>query len=325
MKITFSGYTGASNLDDFPVLIHLTGSNFDFTHADTNGEDIRFMDSDICPSDGTPLKHEIEKWDAVSEDAWVWVKVPRIDGGSATDYIYMFYGNAGAADGQDPPNVWDSGFRQVLHLPESAGTHQDSTADNRDGTPNGTVGMAAVTKLDGADTFANNDAYITSTKATITHHYTAEAWVYVTGYQGGDAGISNCINGIANGNFILIYSDGVGVDVQVQASPYFEVQKNAPNSFTNNWRHLVITYDGAHVDYYQDGASFGHEACTGDVTGGTNTMRWGWGSTNASYYHLTGRMDELRFSDITRSADWILATYKTQAETLQTYGSEEPV
>ncbi|GAH76827.1 unnamed protein product, partial [marine sediment metagenome] len=82
MKLTFSGNVAVANLDDFPVLVHLTGANFDFTHAQNNGEDIRFMDSDTCPTDGTPLKHEIEKWDKAGTDAIIWVKVPRIDGGS---------------------------------------------------------------------------------------------------------------------------------------------------------------------------------------------------------------------------------------------------
>lgn len=61
------------------------------------------------------MKYEIEKWDETGTSS-VWVKVPQIDASSSTDYIYIYYGNSSAVDGQDRGNVWDSDFKMVQHL-----------------------------------------------------------------------------------------------------------------------------------------------------------------------------------------------------------------
>lgn len=68
-KLTFDNSGQSENLTNFPVLVKLTSSNFDFTRAKTNGEDIRFVDAGANPGDSI-LKHEIEKWDNANSQAW---------------------------------------------------------------------------------------------------------------------------------------------------------------------------------------------------------------------------------------------------------------
>jgi len=117
-KLTFDNSGQSENLSDFPVLVALTSSNFDFNKAKDNGEDIRFVDSD----DSAELKYEIEKWDKTNQKAWIWVKVPQIDGSSSTDYIWMYYGNSGASDNQDAANAWDANYISVWHLKNASGS-----------------------------------------------------------------------------------------------------------------------------------------------------------------------------------------------------------
>ena len=76
-----------NNLSDYQVRIDLDATNFDFSHAQTNGDDIRFTDAN-----GNLLSYWIEEWDAVNKTAKVWVKVPSIPANS-TVKIYMYYGN----------------------------------------------------------------------------------------------------------------------------------------------------------------------------------------------------------------------------------------
>src|SRR3990167_916117 len=45
-NITFDNSAQAENLTNFPVLVKLSSSNFDFTKAQSAGQDIRFTDSD---------------------------------------------------------------------------------------------------------------------------------------------------------------------------------------------------------------------------------------------------------------------------------------
>lgn len=74
-------------LINYQIKITLDSTNFDFTKAKPNGEDIRFYSSD-----GWELSYWIEKWDSVSGEAVVWVKVPYIPAESSTQ-IYMYYGD----------------------------------------------------------------------------------------------------------------------------------------------------------------------------------------------------------------------------------------
>ncbi len=128
-KITFNNSAAAENLTNFPVLVKLTGSSFDFTKAQNSGQDIRFTDSDAT----TLLSYEIEKWDNSGQEAIVWVKVPQIDSASNTDNMYMYYGNSSASDSQSASSVWDANYQSVLHFKETANPYPDSTSNGLNG------------------------------------------------------------------------------------------------------------------------------------------------------------------------------------------------
>lgn len=100
--LSFNASSTTTDTYNFPARVHLTGANFNFTQAETNGEDIRFTDSN-----GVQLPHEIESWDSVGQDAVVWVRAPVVrQAGAYSDYVYMHWGNPVAPDGQDAQRVW---------------------------------------------------------------------------------------------------------------------------------------------------------------------------------------------------------------------------
>ncbi|MBI2852415.1 MAG: DUF2341 domain-containing protein, partial [Chloroflexi bacterium] len=78
-KLDFNANGISSNLSSFPVLVRLTTSNFEFGSAQSDGGDLRFIDTDGA----TVLDYEIERW--TSSEAWVWVKVPTLTGNSTDD------------------------------------------------------------------------------------------------------------------------------------------------------------------------------------------------------------------------------------------------
>jgi len=92
--VTITEQSG-SNLTDYQVPIELDNTNFDFTHTQTNGEDVRFTDVNK-----NFLDYWIEEWDAINETAKLWVKVPSIPANSST-MIYMYYGNSEAESASD--------------------------------------------------------------------------------------------------------------------------------------------------------------------------------------------------------------------------------
>lgn len=117
MQLAFDNSGQSTNLTNFPVMVHLTSSNFDFSKADVNGRDLRFTDSD-----GTTLiNYEVEKWDKAGKDAVMYVKVPQIDASSATDSIYLYYGgNDTTSYIPNSANVWPSDMQGRFHMSEKA-------------------------------------------------------------------------------------------------------------------------------------------------------------------------------------------------------------
>ena len=97
LSATGAGITGSPT--DVPVLIRLHSGNFTyFNDVQANGNDIRFVAAD----DKTPLKFHVERFDATNQIALMWVKVPRLTGGTNSDFIYLYYGNEKALAGSEP-------------------------------------------------------------------------------------------------------------------------------------------------------------------------------------------------------------------------------
>ena len=87
-----SGVQLTGPVDSAQVAVRLHTGNFQFLDAKPDGSDLRFIAAD----DKTPLKHHIEKFDAINELAIVWVQVPKVMAGAKADFIWMYYGNANA-------------------------------------------------------------------------------------------------------------------------------------------------------------------------------------------------------------------------------------
>lgn len=79
-QLTINNSAQSSILTNFPVMVKLTSSNFDFTKAQSLGQDLRFADSDGT----TLLSYEIEKWDNIGQQAIVFVKIPSIAASSSS-------------------------------------------------------------------------------------------------------------------------------------------------------------------------------------------------------------------------------------------------
>ena len=86
-KLTFNVNLNSENLTDFPLLIKLYNTNFEYGRlAYTNGFDIRFVDND----DTTLLNYHFETW-KYNGDSLIWVRIPQLDDGSS-DFIYIYFG-----------------------------------------------------------------------------------------------------------------------------------------------------------------------------------------------------------------------------------------
>ncbi|MEW6607701.1 MAG: DUF2341 domain-containing protein [bacterium] len=93
-----------SALTDHQVLVSLTSANFDFSHPNSDGSDIRFTYWNGASE--TEIPYWIERWDSGAQQAKVWTKVPNIRE-SDTSTIYLYYGNLGASSASNGDATFD--------------------------------------------------------------------------------------------------------------------------------------------------------------------------------------------------------------------------
>ena len=128
-EVTITNVNGT--LTDYQILVQLNSTNFNFSHAQENGSDIRFVASD----DETPLSHWIEVWNSTNQSARIWVNVSEVTEGTK---IFMYYGNENASDASDVNATFIrviDGVVGAWHFDEGGGniTH-DTSGEGNDGT-----------------------------------------------------------------------------------------------------------------------------------------------------------------------------------------------
>ncbi len=85
---------------DFAVLVDVVDADLQ-TSATVSGADLVFTDADGT----TRLDHAIEAWDRATGSLTAWVSVPVLSS-TADTRLFLYYGNAGATDAQDPEAVF---------------------------------------------------------------------------------------------------------------------------------------------------------------------------------------------------------------------------
>jgi len=98
---------------DYQVMVQLDSSEFNYSHAKTDGSDIRFYDVS-----NNSLNYWVESWNN-SGKSIIWVKVPDI----GTSKIYMYYGNPSAVSESN-------GDATFLFFDDFSGTGLNSTKWN---------------------------------------------------------------------------------------------------------------------------------------------------------------------------------------------------
>jgi len=333
-KLTVNEAQVDADLTNFPVLVKLDSSFFDFDKAQNSGEDIRFTSSDGL----TLLKYEIERWDQTGGKAEIWAKLPTVSGTSNTDF-YIYYGNPSALDAQDPTNVWDPSFKMVQHIEESSGTGRtDSTSNDNDGT---TYGVAHVSEnIDGSDNFDGTNDYTnmgdrdnldfglgsfsytlwfrSETKGTMTQHILSKkAGTLSENPAGYKMGISSTAN-----TFSCNVGDGTVANLRIN-------MVNSTLWGKNVWAMFTVVVDrstSVHTMFaYINGGQQTASLDIGSMTGSTSTAEnLTLGKTSSlTQYYFQGGLDEIRIASGAWSAAWIKASYNSEKNTLLTYGSEE--
>ncbi len=332
LNTSSSGANITTDQIGFPVLVSLTSAQADvFLGAAAMGADLRF-----AKEDGTHLPYQVDDWDAVGQKATVWVRVDTLYGKMAAQNIRMYWGKSNAPDSSDGTAVFriTDGFKGVWHL---GATVLDATANLNHGIDSGTV-LVPDGRIGQARLFNNPESYATTgsyiylgAKANLkfTGKITFEAWVRW--------------NRRDNHRIILCHGGSVGYPSETvlrigETRDYrtgiwngteHHAKMVIPVSDSLVWIQLTGTWTGLNWDLYRNGVKV---ATTGPDTNSAQNSPAAWrigaefiGNAISRYY--SGSLDEVRLSNVSRSADWIKANYENQkvGETMVSFGSNSAI
>ena len=321
---------------NFPVLISIVDPNLRVRPAgrvsSPTGCDIAFM-----TSGGALLDHEIERYDGASGTLVAWVRIPSLPAANTT--IFVYYGDSEIRCPQNSSAaVWDTSYRYVYHFSETAGNPLDSTANmvaatlNPQGDPAAVENRNAAGQIAGALEFTTPPApppatFLQTTDSHLTladgvlpanQPFTIEGWFNATTWGGAGVYIGLVTKGRDSAPGFV---DWVGIDKVPQgANARLALIMQLPetnvaggtNLLANTWYYATVTFDGASARrVYLNGALDGSDLVTATTYPNIVENTRVGDDSNGNY--LNGRVDEIRFSNVLRSAGWIQTTYNNSS------------
>jgi biopolymer transport protein ExbB len=301
---------------DVPVLIRLSLGNFQyFNDAKPDGSDFRFVAAD----DKTPLKFHIEHFDPQTQIALVWVRVPHLTGGAASDKIFLYYGNKNAPNAADAPGTYDTSQALVYHFASPKGSPQDSSGYKSEPSAfgaelNPASLIAGGVRFSGSQTIsipANGAVQLAPNKG-----FTLSAWVRFAAPQT-DADVAQLAD---QGRELVLGLSGTQAFARYNGGDQPVTITQSGQLTTGDWHHLAVRIGEGRLTLFVDGADVGHANTEVEEIGGVLTI--GGTATNSNYF--TGELDELEVATAVRSADWLKAAALSQgvAAPLVVYGGD---
>lgn len=319
-------HTKVSGTDqtNFPLLFNTTDPLFATTAngghvTNANGDDIIFSTD---PNGATKLDFQIEKYDPVTGQVIAWIRIPYLSH-TADTVLYMFYGNPNVTTSQqNSAGVWDSNYQAVYHLTNiGAGTAQDSTANGNAAT---LTGVASTTgEFDGGGSFNGTSSYLQIPSAAYSAYPNNFAQSFGVWFKTASAGVilgqtdGTQPNGGPGGWTPALYVDTSG---HLRASFFWHGSSgdqivSAGTYNDNQWHFVVDTYSNGTESLYVDGQPVGSQQVAEDSYSSAYAYFAGtgytslWPNSNGSWSYFNGTLDEIRVSNVARSAGWIATAY----------------
>ncbi len=276
-------------------------------------------------TNGDPLPHEIEAFDADTGTVRAWVRLPTWTAGEPLDILLRF-GEPELAPANDPADVWPDGFRAVLHLddPLTGGMRDmqlDSSGDDQHAIAIGDMGADQV--VDGVVgegiAFAGGEQqlqFVGNTFAGTLDSSTIAIW----GRVDSDGTIENPFFSRMNGEGLYprcrIRPDEDGA---VQCQTIVDGEPIALRSLASHvprgeWHHVAITFDASTGLFllYVNGELVDQETLAAMPQGGGQQVPQ-LGRIN-EFNSLIGVLDELRVVDFPLPEAWIAADARSQRD-----------
>lgn len=311
--LAVAGYDAdRSALPDFPVLVRIaedSPSGFSYSQLQRpDGADLCFVDMD-----GAGLPFEIDTWNT-NGASLAWVKLPTMTNGTR---FAMCWGSETSGKDVCSDNPF-AGYEGVWHM---------DSVDPADSSPNGCGGTHRTANLSIApgpvgaavNVPRTNDADGISCGSAVPNSalvggFTIEGWCRPTQYGGlGDGAAMFGKTGFVS--LRIAGSTRVTLTTPGRADHHMDLASGVLPA-AGEWWHFAATFKtntpGNGLKFYLDGRLVKTQDA-GDIADKTGATEMFLGN-NQWNQAFKGDLDELRLSAGIRSADWIAATYATQAD-----------
>jgi biopolymer transport protein ExbB len=280
------------------VLLRLHDGNFQFASAKEDASDLRFV-----TEEGKVLPYHIERFDALMNEAFVWIKAGEIKSGGQTP-IWLYYGNAGpkAVKVEDAKATFDADTALVYHFADRGAASDASGNGNSSSNPPVAVDGSIIgqgIKLD-----AKSVVKIPASPGLQWADGAAMTWA--AWFKPATLQANATIFSRSEGNSKFV----IGVD---NGSPFVEIngQRSAAGApvAAASWHHLAVVAAGGKTSVFLDGVNYGVvtagvPALNSDLQLGDNGEEGGTG--------FSGEFDELTIAKVARTPGFITFLAKSQ-------------
>ncbi len=296
----------AASEKNFPLLLRLNKDTFDFSQAKADGADLRVSAA------GQPLSYQIEKWDAASGTASVWVRIPEVKG-NAQQEIKLHWGKADAASESKGAAVFnaDNGFVTVMHMDEAL---KDEV---------GTISPLNVGSTAATGVIGNGRNFVAGKGIDGGSHiknfpFSNNPFSFGCWFRADAAGPTV----IYFGNYPNRYKVGSGsgdeVSLTMGSPPSISWASDGPGGAAattepalSRWYHAAATYANGTSRIYVNGKQEASRPGEPNTMSILNDVTMTIGGMRGSY-QFSGDIDEVRLSSVERSADWMRMEYENQ-------------
>ena len=327
-----------SDLTDFPIYVDLAdfddGGDF-FEEVQSDGRDIR-----VTTDDGeTEVPFELVSISTgATNGGELHFKAAGTLSSSTNTTFYVYYGNSTVSAYPEDyaygaQNVWDSNYQAVYHMNQdpSGGAPQilDSTANSFDATSAGTMltGDLVAGQLGNALDFDGTDDLLDTNTSFFsgTGVRTISAWVNPTVFatNGADRIFGQDSASATAGlrYAVTLEDDTIGINYRthrvisgttLSTGTWYHVSVVVPSATTMTGNDLI------YIDSVSQTLSDANSTTVALNTSATDFFIGSDGSNEANAI-----LDEVRVSNIARSADWITAEYNNQNSGIYGVGSDQ--
>jgi hypothetical protein len=306
-------HTKVPNTDqsNFPVLIqgvysYLAGVAYGGLVQDSSGHDIIFT-SDA--GGVNRLVFERVVYDTATGNVEFRVRVPSLS--HTTDTVfYMWYNNTSFTVDLSTPNAWDSNFVGVYHFGDGATLGRTDSTINHNDNPAGNNGgslpsATASGQINGGAAFAGGQGYYIGADASLSPSvFTISGWVNI------GAASTQAILG-ATGNGGIEFRVDAGFTLSLLKEGVSNVATSTGTISAGTWKHVGVSYSGTGVcTFYINGVAAGSST---NLQTFTALGKYLGASHNVEDLSNGSKLDEVHFSKVVRSADWIATEYNNSS------------